>query len=112
MIPIWRNQKKGPSSLDPMSNAPNSGRVITLFPERTRGLPEQPNTLKKGIARLGLRDPQVSIVPIHLRGLGKSLPRGEMIFIPLIPHTSMGESILCKGKTEASWSLATSMMME
>jgi len=106
MIPVWRNQHDVHSptrrdSLALISEALHQGAVVVLFPEGTRGFPEQRSGLKKGIAKLVLRHPEIPVLPIYLRGLGKSLPRGEKVFVPLIPQIAAGTPLLWREASES-----------
>lgn len=96
MVPVWRRGKAPdgsprPNAIDAMANVVDQGHVIMLYPEGTRGQPEQRVSLKHGVARLAQRFPEVPVYPIYLRGLGKALPRGDVIFVPLIPQVALGE---------------------
>lgn len=108
MVPVWRkgagDGAPGPyghaPAIEAMASVLQEGRVLVLFPEGTRGLPEQRTELKRGIARVATKVPEAPIVPVYLRGAGKCLPRGEMVFIPLIPEVVLGRPIDPKGKNE------------
>ena len=65
-----------------ISDALAAGNILILFPEGSRGQPEQLETFKTGIAHIAKRHPEVPIVPVFLHGLGKALPRGEGILVP------------------------------
>lgn len=111
MVPVWRRGKGNgnplhPSPLDSLGNVVRDGNVLMLYPEGTRGLPEQRVALKSGVARLAQRFPDVPVYPIYLRGLGKALPRGEWVFVPLIPHVVLGEPLYGRAHTEASFMAA------
>lgn len=112
MVPVWRKQKQveggaapvdRPSPIDSMSKVLEAGRVLVLFPEGTRGLPEQRVALKRGVAVLAIRFPDVPVIPIYMRGLGKTLPRGSTIFVPLIPQVVVGEALFGRERTEETF---------
>lgn len=64
------------------NKALDSGDILIIFPEGSRGQPEVMGTIKKGLFHLlkGRGDTQVTPVLIH--GLGKALPRGEALLVP------------------------------
>lgn len=72
----------------------DNGDILILFPEGSRGMPEQLGTIKKGLHYLlQERHHDVAVYPVILRGLGKALPRGEALFVPFNCDVIIGEPL-------------------
>ena len=74
------------------------GEIVIIFPEGTRGEPEQLERLRTGVAHIAARHPDVPFVPICLHGLGKALPRGEALLVPFIVDVFIGEVVTWMGQ--------------
>ena len=71
----------------------DDGDILILFPEGSRGRPEQRSKLKKGIFHIinNRRDAQVT--PVMMHGLGRALPKGEALFVPFNCDVVIGDEI-------------------
>lgn len=94
ILPIAR--KGSAADADPLTGcyaALESGQILILFPEGTRGEPEVMAPFRGGVAKLAGRFPEVPITPVHMRGLGKALPRGEALLVPFMLEVSVGLAV-------------------
>jgi len=76
-------------------------QILILYPEGTRGKPECISEFRTGIAHLAKQHPDVPIIPIFLHGLGKALPKGDFLLVPLLCWICIGEPIYWNGQKQA-----------
>ncbi|GGK66034.1 lysophospholipid acyltransferase family protein [Amphritea balenae] len=75
------------------NRALENNEILVLFPEGSRGRPEQMSRLKKGVYFLIKERPEVPVIPVMLHGLGRSLPKGEALFVPFNCDVVIGENL-------------------
>ncbi len=97
IIPLARKVQAHTDPFVTAYTALSQGKILILFPEGTRGQPEQMNHFKNGIARLAKNCADVPITPIFLHGLGKSLPKGETLLVPFFCDVFVGEALQWEG---------------
>jgi 1-acyl-sn-glycerol-3-phosphate acyltransferase len=98
---ILIRRKKDQSESDPielMSEALRNGDSLILFPEGSRGEPEKMQEFKKGIGILLQRFPHVPYIPVYLKGMGKTLPKGETLLVPFDCYVLFGNLHLTKSE--------------
>lgn len=96
ILPIERNRNAIDAKEDPLQKASEkleAGNILILYPEGSRGDPEKMSPLKKGIAHLAKKHPTVPVIPFFIVGLGKSLPKGDPLFVPFICDIYVGNPI-------------------
>jgi 1-acyl-sn-glycerol-3-phosphate acyltransferase len=94
IIPLSR---KGGVNLNDMfaacHAALDAGDILILFPEGTRGEPEQAVKPKKGLYYLVKDRTDTTITPVVIHGLGKTLPRGEALLVPFNCDVVVGDPL-------------------
>ena len=102
IIPINRSSKisRDTNPLAACYQALSKNEIILLFPEGSRGEPEKLSEFKKGIAHLAEHYPHVPVVPVFMHGLGKALPKGELILVPFFCDVFVGDTIYWQGDKE------------
>jgi len=94
IIPLKRRPSKEEGHpLLRVKQALAKGDVVIVFPEGSRGKPEEMGSFKTGISHLVKEFPDVPVVPVYIHGAGKALPKGEGLFVPFIIDVHIGESL-------------------
>ena len=103
ILPIDRKRTDATSDpLADMTAALERNEILILFPEGSRGEPEQLSRFKSGMSRLVERYPGVPIVPVFMYGLGKALPRGDFLLVPFFVDVIIGDLLYWQDSVEAT----------
>ena len=103
IVPVHRELAgSGVDVLAPMRQALESGDIVVIFPEGTRGAGgDQLAPLRSGIARLTEAVPAASVTPVWIQGAGRVLPKGELLPVPLTCCVHVGEPLRWDGERTA-----------
>ncbi|KAF1038559.1 MAG: 1-acyl-sn-glycerol-3-phosphate acyltransferase [Herbaspirillum frisingense] len=83
-------------SADPigvMGQALNAGESLIMFPEGTRNLGEGLLPFKSGLYHLARAHPDAELVPVWIENLGRAMPKGHLVPLPLLCTLSFGEPL-------------------
>ena len=73
------------------------GEILVVFPEGSRGAPEQMTRFKTGVARLAEAYPDTPVTPVYLQGAGRSLPKDAKLLAPFNVTAVIGEAMTWTG---------------
>lgn len=73
-----------------MGAALAAGESLILFPEGTRNLGDGLLPFKSGLYHLARAHPGVELVPVWIENLGRAMPKGSLIPLPLLCTLSFG----------------------
>ena len=76
--------------LAPLVTALEHGDSLIIFPEGTRTAQALPSAFKSGIFKLAERFPNVELIPVYLENLHRSMPKGEVLPVPLMCTVRFG----------------------
>lgn len=92
LIPRKRD-KENPMNdpIQKMISALDQGNSLILFPEGTRGEPEQEAPLKPGVGLVLSQRPEVKYIPVYMKGMGKAMPKGDNLILPFNSTLRFGD---------------------
>jgi 1-acyl-sn-glycerol-3-phosphate acyltransferase len=92
-ILIKRTREAGDlSPTDQLIQFIDKGHSLILFPEGSRGEPEEIQDFQKGIGAILHRRAQVPYIPVFMSGMGRILPKGETLLVPFDAYVVVGNS--------------------
>ena len=85
-----------------MAESLDAGDSLILFPEGTRNTTDEALLpFRSGLYHLAARRPDVELVPVWMENLGRLLPKGEFIPVPLLCSITFGAPLkLASGETK------------
>ena len=102
ILPLTREAGgRGEDPLWDSVDALKRGEILIVYPEGSRGDPEVMTRFKGGVARLKERVPLAPVIPVFLHGLGKALPKGEIILVPVFVDVFIGHEVAWTGNRAA-----------
>lgn len=101
IIPLDRKNRVNKKALfAECHKALDNGDILILFPEGSRGTPEQMSQLKKGVFYLVKDRDDTQVTPVVLRGLGRALPKGTALFVPFNCDVVIGQPVPAEEKAD------------
>jgi 1-acyl-sn-glycerol-3-phosphate acyltransferase len=82
-----------PSPIPLMGEALAAGQSLIMFPEGTRNTGDELLPFKSGIYHLAKNFPDVELVPVWIENLGRVMPKGEFVPVPLLCTLTFGPSL-------------------
>ena len=87
---IERTAEKTTNPVEQMGIALQAGDSLIMFPEGTRNLDDGLLPFKSGIYHLAKAHPEVELIPVWIENLGRVMPKGSLIPVPLLCSLTFG----------------------
>ena len=98
IIPIKRGgASRSEDVLAGAKEALTRGEILVVFPEGSRGEPEEMTRFKTGVARLVEFCPDAKVTPVYLQGAGRSLPKDAKLLVPFNTTAVIGDALSWNG---------------
>jgi len=85
-----RPGRSGPNPVAQMGEALTAGESLILFPEGTRNMGDGLLPFKSGLHLLASAHPEAELIPVWIENLGRVMPKGSLIPVPLLCTLSFG----------------------
>lgn len=76
--------------LETLGQALQDGQSLIMFPEGTRNQDDELLPFKSGIYHLAMAHPEVELVPVWINNLGRVMPKGQRVPVPLLCSLTFG----------------------
>jgi len=98
LAPVWVDRVNAPGdAVRDMARALEAGESLILFPEGTRGTPGELAPFHTGIGRLLESHPDLPVIPAHILGPERALPRGAALPLPVWNRILLGPAMRLVG---------------
>jgi 1-acyl-sn-glycerol-3-phosphate acyltransferase len=84
---------KAKDPLVPLIEALDQSDSLIIFPEGTRNTEEEMLPFKSGIYHLARQRPGVDLVPVWIENIGRVMPKGQVLPVPLLCSVNFGAPI-------------------
>jgi 1-acyl-sn-glycerol-3-phosphate acyltransferase len=102
ILPIARTRITAANHpVEQMKAALLAGQSLIVFPEGTRGSGGALQQFRPGLAHLLQEMPELPVIPAYLLNLGRSLPKGEWLPVPLFAELRLGAPVRVQGTRAA-----------
>ena len=88
-----RPGRSGPNPVAQMGEALAAGESLILFPEGTRNMGDGLLPFKSGLHHLARAHPEAELIPVWIENLGRVMPKGSLIPVPLLCTLSFGPPV-------------------
>jgi 1-acyl-sn-glycerol-3-phosphate acyltransferase len=90
---IDRHAGQAADPIGGMSAALAAGNSLILFPEGTRNLGDDLLPFRSGLFHLAQANPGVELIPVWIENLGRAMPKGARIPLPLLCTLTFGPAL-------------------
>jgi len=90
---IDRHIKRGDDPIGVMLQPLAAGESLIVFPEGTRNQGDGILPFKPGIHHLAEKRPETEFIPVWIENLGRALPKGGMLVVPLLCTVTLGAPV-------------------
>lgn len=98
---IDRHKSEGaPNPVEQMIQALDEGASLIIFPEGTRNMGEGVMPFKSGLFHLAQAHPELELMPVWLENMGRVMPKGSVVPIPLICSLTFGVALHVRDDTK------------
>jgi 1-acyl-sn-glycerol-3-phosphate acyltransferase len=99
LAPVWIDRGGGgEAALEAMDARLAAGGSLILFPEGSRGDPGEMQRFRSGVGRLLARHPNLPVIPAHILGPERALPRGAALPLPVWNRVLLGPARHLRGQ--------------